>query len=82
MSIDSPGDCVDHAKQISKYLLPNTLYHVLTRDSRLKLCRGQPIDERGMTVPEENERKDPNLDIFQMQIPDLWRSGGKSRNKE
>jgi hypothetical protein len=39
--------------KFQKFPLPDTLCHVLTRDPRLKLYRGQPIDERRMTIPNE-----------------------------
>jgi hypothetical protein len=31
-----------------KFLLPDTLYYVLTQEPRVKSCRGQPIDEHRM----------------------------------
>jgi hypothetical protein len=35
-----------------------------------------------VTETEEDEGEDPNLKVFQMQMLDVWESGGESRNGE
>jgi hypothetical protein len=39
--------------KFNKVLLPDTLYHALTRDLRVRCCQAEPIDERRMQVSDD-----------------------------
>jgi hypothetical protein len=40
------------------------------------------VDPLGNLFTEEDEGENPNLEIFEMQILDLWETGGESGNGE
>jgi hypothetical protein len=43
--------------KFNKVILPDTLYHALTRDSRIRPCKAEPIDERRAQVSDDAIRE-------------------------